>query len=192
MDFNTNTKLIDALKKEEENAYIYLLETYHGRLHSYVKGLIDDQAKAQDIVQTVFIKTWEYRKNLDARYPIKSLLYRLAYNEFISCYRKDKGVVLLEKKHIEALSEVVEELDTPVINRLVAKVKVEINNLPPKCQTIFVLSKKDGLTNKEISEYLNVSVKTVEAHITKAFEILRKKLGDEYSSFLFLLFGGFP
>ena len=76
-----------------------------------------------------------------------------------------------------------EELDPPFINQLISKVTQEIKKLPPKCQAIFVLSKKDGLTNKEISEYMEVSVKTVEAHITNAFEILREKLGEEYSSF---------
>lgn len=189
MDFETNTNLIDALRKGNESAFTHLVDLYHNRLHAYAMGLIDDHAKSQDIVQGVFIKTWEYRKKLDAKYPIKSFLYKLVYNEFINVYKKDKGVILLEQKYIETLSEVVEELDPPLVNQLISKVTQEIKNLPPKCQAIFVLSKKDGLTNKEISEYMEVSVKTVEAHITKAFEILREKLGEEYSSFLFLLFG---
>ncbi|MDT7828263.1 sigma factor-like helix-turn-helix DNA-binding protein [Pricia sp. S334] len=61
--------------------------------------------------------------------------------------------------------------------------------MPPKCREVFLLSRKEGLTNLEISEYLKVSIKTVEAHLTKAFEELRKKLGAEYRTFLFVLFG---
>ena len=67
--------------------------------------------------------------------------------------------------------------------------KQEIENLPPKCKQTFLLSKKDGLTNIEIAEYLNVSVKSVEAHITKAYSIIRKKVGDKMNGVLFLLFG---
>ncbi len=58
-------------------------------------------------------------------------------------------------------------------------VKQEIENLPPKCKQIFLLSKQDGLTNTEIAEFLNVSIKSVEAHITKAFSILRKTVGGK-------------
>ncbi len=67
-------------------------------------------------------------------------------------------------------------------------VKQEIENLPPKCKQIFLLSKQDGLTNIEIAEFLNVSIKSVEAHITKAFSILRKTVGEKVNSVLFLLF----
>ena len=64
-----------------------------------------------------------------------------------------------------------------------------LKNLPPKCREVFILSKKEGLNNMEISEYLHVSIKTVEAQITKAFGILREKLGEKYKSIFILIFG---
>ena len=64
----------------------------------------------------------------------------------------------------------------------------EIEKLPKKCKHIFLLNKKEGLTHIEISEYLNISIKTVEGHITKAFKILEEKLGDQMLSWLFLFF----
>tara|TARA_R110000868_G_scaffold1650_5_gene13373 strand:+ start:19777 stop:20037 length:261 start_codon:yes stop_codon:yes gene_type:complete len=67
-------------------------------------------------------------------------------------------------------------------------VKRAIQNLPPKCKEIFILSKHDGLTNLEIAEYKQVSVKSIEAHITKAFTILRKSIGKEMQHVLFVLF----
>lgn len=60
-----------------------------------------------------------------------------------------------------------------------------------KCKQIFILSKQDGLTNIEIAEYLNISNKSVEAHITKAFSILRKTAGEKLNGILFLLFRDF-
>ena len=68
-------------------------------------------------------------------------------------------------------------------------VKQEIENLPPKYKQTFLLSKQDGLTNIEIAEFLNVSTKSVEAHITKAFSILRKTVGEKVNTVLFMLFG---
>jgi RNA polymerase sigma-70 factor (ECF subfamily) len=66
---------------------------------------------------------------------------------------------------------------------------MEIENLPPKCKQAFVLSKQDGLTNIEIAEYLNISPKSVEGHITKAFSILRKSLDGKMKGVFLLLFG---
>lgn len=66
---------------------------------------------------------------------------------------------------------------------------MEIKQLPHKCQQIFILSKKEGLTNVEISEYLNVSKKTVEAQITKAYGLLRERLGEKYEMLLALFIG---
>ena len=97
--------------------------------------------------------------------------------------------MLLQQKYIESLGEVVEETDENIMERMITIVNTEINNLPPKCQKVFILSKKEGLTNIEISEHLNISIKTVEAQITKAFGILRERLGKKYDMLLFIFFG---
>lgn len=68
-------------------------------------------------------------------------------------------------------------------------VRKEIKNLPPKCKEVFLLSKEEGLTNIEIAEYKQISIKSVEGHITKAFSILRSAVGNKTSSILFLMFG---
>ena len=120
---------------------------------------------------------------------IKSYLYKSVYNEFIDQYHKQKSVLALEKKYIDALSAIVEQEDESSLEHLINLVKKEIENLPPKCKQTFLLSKQDGLTNMEIAEYLNVSIKSVEAHMAKAFSILSKKVGDKTKGILFLLLG---
>ena len=120
---------------------------------------------------------------------IKSYLYKSVYNEFIDQYRKNKKVLVLDKKYIDALTYIVEEEDEKSLEKLIYIVKKEIDKLPPKCKQTFLLSKEEGLTNLEIAEYLNVSIKSVEAHITKAFCTLRIALGDKTEGILFLLFG---
>ena len=79
--------------------------------------------------------------------------------------------------------------DEKSLEKLMNIVKEEIDKLPPKCKQTFLLSKEEGLTNVEIAEFLNVSIKSVEAHITKAFSILRKSIGEKVEGILFLLFG---
>lgn len=181
--------LIAALKKGDTNAYNFLVNTYHKKLCVYAFSLTNDNDLAEDIVQNVFMNIWKSKRKLKEDFVVKSYVYKSVYNEFIDQYRKNKAVLSLEKKHIEALTYIVEEEDEKSIERLVAIVKNEIENLPPKCKEIFLLSKEEGLTNIEIAEYLNVSIKSVEAHITKAFATLRSSIGDKIEGILFLLFG---
>jgi RNA polymerase sigma-70 factor (ECF subfamily) len=189
MNFSDNSILMENLINGNEKAYMFLLDTYHKRLHAYAMTLVNDQALSQDIVQNVFLKTWKSRKKLDKQFSIQSFLYKAIYNEFINSYQKNKAMMLLQQKYVESLNEVVENLDGNRIEQMISLVNKEIQNLPPKCQKVFIMSKKEGLTNIEISEYLNVSIKTVEAQITKAFGILRQKLGEKYEMILLIVFG---
>lgn len=189
MDFTNNELLIKLLKKGEEKAYLYLLKTYHRRLHAYALSLVGDHAVAQDIVQNVFFKTWNFRHKLNENHSIHSFLFKSVYNEFINDYQKNRAMMLLQKKYVESLGEVMDESPKEAMEEMIAMVDKQIGDLPPKCQQVFILSKKEGLTNQEISEHLCVSVKAVEGQITKAFRILKEKLGEKYKSvFMFLHF----
>jgi len=186
--FKTDIDLIYALRKGESDGYTFLVNNYHHRLCVYAFSLTQDHDLSEDIVQNVFINFWKNRGRLRDDIIIKSYLYRSVYNEFIDQYRKQKLVLPLEKKHIDYLTDIVQNEDENSLDKLIKIVKQEIENLPPKCKQALILSKQDGLSNIEIAEYLNVSIKSVEAHITKAFSILRKKVGDKTHGIMFLLF----
>lgn len=188
MEKEENKKLIEKLISGEEKAYMILLDKYHRQLNAYAVTLTHEQSLAQDIVQNVFLKTWKSRKKLNPEFSIRNFLYKCVYNEFLNSYQKNKTVVLLNKKYIEYSHEVAVEMDDNMMAKMIEIVNKEIKELPPKCQKVFILSKKEGLTNSEIAEYLNVSIKTVEAQITKAFKILKNELGDKYKTILIIIF----
>jgi len=187
MNFSSNTILVDSLKKGQEEAYMFLLDTYHRRLHAYALSLIDDYSIADDIVQNVFIVVWEKRKRLKHIASLKKFLYKSVYNEFIDLYRKDVATTALEKKYIEEMDLYHEKTSEKEFNELVNLIKQEIESLPPKCKETFLLSRMEGLSYVEISNYLKVSIKTVETHMSKAFRILREKIGKNNSTILFIL-----
>jgi RNA polymerase sigma-70 factor (family 1) len=187
-DYDDNATLIESLSKGDESAYAYLINTYHHKLCVYANSLVKNIYSAEDIVQNVFIKVWEQRTRLKTDHALKSFLYKLVYNEFIDLYRKNQSLFSLEKSYYDALNAVIQEEDSESFQRVLNVVNKEIQNLPPKCKEVFILSKKEGLTNIEIAEHLDVSIKTVEAQITKAFSILRSSLDEKIKSFLFLFF----
>lgn len=186
--FSDEHFLITSLKNGDAKAYTYLVDVYHHKLCIYASGLTRNDDVAEDIVQNVFIRVWKKRHQLKDHFSLQGFLYKSVYNEFIDFYRKQKKVIPLEKKYIDEISIIIED-DENSLEKLINLMKFEIQKLPPKCKQTFLLSKQDGLTNIEISEHLNVSIKSVEAHITKAFSILRKSLGEKMNGVLFLLFG---
>ncbi|MEN0048638.1 MAG: RNA polymerase sigma-70 factor [Bacteroidota bacterium] len=171
-----NKVLINRLKNGEESAYMHLVDQYYRRLYAYALTLINEHAAAQDIVQNVFTKTWQFRKKLDDRHSLQNFLFKSVYNEFVNAYKKNEANKNLYQKYYEVLQREVQEPDEQYHKGLVDLVVQEAEKLPPKCKKVFFLSKREGLTNAEISEYLDISIKAVEAQITKAFSALRKKL----------------
>lgn len=187
--YKDNDILIECLKKGDENAYVYLIEMYHHKLCVYANSLVKNIYNAEDIVQNVFLRTWEQSSRLKPDHSIKSFLYKSVYNEFIDQYRKKQSLIKLEKTYFDALNEIIHDDNSESLDKIITVVKKEIQNLPPKCKEVFILSKQEGLTNIEIAEHLNISIKTVEAQITKAFSILRSTMKDKVKVFLLLLFG---
>lgn len=186
--YSDNIQLIEALKTGDPKAYTFLVNTYHHKLCVYAYSFTHDHNLSEDIVQNVFMRIWNKRENLKDDFVITSFLYKCVYNEFIDQYRSQKSVYPLEKKYINAVNDIIENEDEHSLDRIIKLVKREVQNLPPKCKEIFLLSKEEGLTNIEIAEYKNVSIKSVEAHITKAFSILRDSLGEKSNIYLFLMF----
>ncbi|WP_242202738.1 RNA polymerase sigma factor [Aestuariivivens insulae] len=174
--FKDHNSFIECLKDGDKEAYNYLVDIYYKKLFVYALSLTNDHTMTQDIVQNVFLRTWEYRKKLRSDFSLNGFLYKSVYNEFINQYHRNQFVSILEKFQAEALKEEAENVDQDFFKKKIELITKEIENLPPKCKRVFMLSKKDGLTNIEIAEYLNTSIKSVEAHITKAYSLIRGKL----------------
>ena len=188
IDFSNDRILKDELEKGNHKALVFLMDTYYQLLCLYVHSLSNDYELSQDIVQNVFIKIWEERHKTRQIKSIKNYLYKCVYNRFSNEWRKDKRMLTIEEKHLEILDEIIEKDNENVIQKQIELVRLEIQRLPPKCKETFLLSKQEGLTNIEIANFMNVSTRTVEAQIYKAFRILREKLGGKVKPLLFLLF----
>ncbi|MCK0132140.1 RNA polymerase sigma-70 factor [Flavobacteriaceae bacterium F08102] len=188
-DYSVNDPtFLKAIKNGDEEAFTFLVREYNEKLFAYAMSLINDKAMAEDLVQNVFLKTFERRKQLKITKSLLNFLYKSIYNEFINQYRKNKALVALEKRYVETLDEIIDETDTESTERLIGVMRKEIEKLPKKCKRIFLLSKEEGLTNIEIAEYLELSVKTVEAQIAKAFSRLRKKMNKRLLNILLFFY----
>ena len=173
-------KLVELLKRGDEEAFSKLVNTYSRRLFAYAVSLSGDYSLAKDIVQEVLLKTFEHRKKLNPDFSIEGFLYRSTYNQFINTYHKNISLLKLHDEYVKYLNQSIEENNYQDYDKMINIMNKAIEKLPKKCKEIFLLSKKEGYTNMEISEILSISIKTVESQITIAFKKIKKHT-DSYS-----------
>jgi len=153
-----------------------IIEMYYNDTYLFARNLTRNEDLAKDLVQDVFLKLWKKRKKLKKHTAIKGWLFTSVRNVYIDNLRKyKKEVYLFEIMHAELVSEIVQDKEGDLERKIII-MKKGIEQLPKKCHKVFILSKREGLTNNEIAKYLSISVKTVEGHITNAIKILRKKI----------------
>lgn len=158
--------------KEFENNFKHL----YLPLGMYAMRFVDDADDAEDIVEEAFIKAWQIVATGDTIANFKAFMYRATRNSCISFLRQKK-----ENARIEEIPEISEEtIDTSETD---AKIWIAIDNLPDKCREIFLMSKRDGMSNEEIAEELGLSINTVKSQMTKAFSRLRNTLSPGHKPF---------
>ena len=155
-------------------------ETFFRRLYlplgMYALRLVDDADIAEDLEQDAFMKAWLYVGSGNDVGNFTSFMYRTLRNECLK-YLRDRHETLGEDS-IPEISE--DDIDTSLRD---ARIWKAIDGLPEKCREIFLMSKRDGLTNEEIAEELGISIKTVKNQMTKAFSRLREALSDGHKPF---------
>lgn len=165
------------LKKGDKRAFEYFFTTYYQKLLKVTNYYLDDLDEAEEIVQEVFYRVWYYRENIDPALSFKNYIITIAKRLIFNKAKKKVHQVTYEKYfklHYQAYHNSLEEyLD---FQQLDDQINLRIAELPPKRREIFVLSRQQGLSHKEIAEKLNISTNTVESQITKAVKFLKQTL----------------
>lgn len=175
--FNSNDQWVRQIRNGNNKAFEKLFRRYCDDLHRFIWGYVKQEDIAEELVQDVFVKIWEERESLDPSKSIKSLLYRIGRNLAIDFLRHRKIVNewKLEKKALQKYSTNPMLLDEKLSKKMVLQdVKAAIEDLPERRRLIFVLSRYNHLTYKEIACLLDISVNTVETQISRALKKLRK------------------
>lgn len=178
MEVRSDNEYVERLKSDDFSAFDALFHKYSEMLYAFALSITRDRFAAEDITQLVFLKVWEKRALIKEHLSFKSFLFSVAYNETISFLRKEKSEKRRINEYVHNSISLTNETELfvefknieGIANRL-------IEEMPEKRKKIFRLSREQGYSNKEISEKLNISVKTVENQMTLALKSLREKLG---------------
>ena len=147
---------------------------------------LHDLDEAKGLVHEVFIAVWEKMDTLPEDVQYRSYLYTSVRNRCLNHIRDKKKTVLLENVPEQRLPR---ENNTAVeTEELEREIDLVVNSLPQKCRQVFELSRFEGLKYSQIAEKMGISVKTVEAQMSKALNVLKDHL-SEFLSLLFFMFG---
>jgi len=154
-----------------------IFRTHHKMLCKVAYAIVKDKSAAEDIVQDVFFTIWKKREELMIDSNLKGYLYRAVSNSclnYLQSYHK-RNVKSYEEFHEQALGSLSIH-DTMDYDRLSAAIERAIDNLPPRCKVIFVMSRMEGLKHQQIADAMEVSIKTVENQMGIALSKLREEL----------------
>lgn len=169
--------LLEALKRGNEDAFELLFKKYSGRLYYVAFKYLNDREETLEIVQEVFYKVWLNHQNIRPELPFIPYLSRIAKNLIINQSKRklveNAYIINLETSNSFGSGQTENQVIFSEVSSLVEKL---LNEFPDKRKEIFILSRKKGLSNKEIALKLNISESTVENHINSALKYLRTKL----------------
>lgn len=182
----SDEELFNLLKKDNGFALDELFNRYWEKLFKSADKLLFDEDAAKDVVQNVFVKLWENRNSVMVSNLYAYLLQATKY-QVVSYLRKGKFTAQHEDE-LESLGSVNNTEQTINFNELNHVIIESLEQIPGRCREIFYLSRFEYLSNKEIADRLDISIRTVETQISKALKYIRETLETTWIVFLLFLF----
>lgn len=171
--------LFKQFKNNDKNAIDRLYKTYSRKLYNFAFAYLKTEEDALDVVQDVFINVWNKRDCLNDDTNLEAYLFTITKNSVISIFRKKiTEKEYLDYLHYKAVQQYSINDEQYDYQHLSNRIKELTEQLPAQRKIVFKLSKEKGLSNRAIAEELNISVKTVEDHMTKARHFMKSQLTE--------------
>lgn len=168
--------IVTAIKEGNEKAFSDVYNTSKDKLYFWLLKKTGSSYLAQELLQQTFCKLWLSRSALNEDLEVDIQLFRIARSLMIDELRRQIRL----KENLSLLPQLEESDDTTwqayAVRELTSKLDISLQQMSPVSRDVFLLSRKHGLTYQQISEKLSISVKTVEYHISKVLNELRKTL----------------
>ena len=171
--------LLQSLKRGNEKSFRRAYLKYHKQLYGTALKYLRNKAPAEDAVHDIFVKLWNNRKKLDTAGSLRGFLFTALKNHVLNIISQQKRKL---KKDIELSYE--KKINNQTAENVIVLSEYRdvyqsaIERLPTKRREIFELRVKEGLTNREIAEYLELSIHTVKSQYYKASKFVRFYVGE--------------
>lgn len=172
-------QILERIRKGDLDAYETVFKAYYQSLCLFAIRYLKRTDLAEEIVQDIFVNIWEKRVSLNLEISLKSYLYRAVHNNSLKYLQHQKVVDKHAKRILDRNEDYyAEPSENLQVIEITKRLEQAFAQMSAKSREIFEMSRNDGLKYAEIAEKLDISVKTVEAHMGNALKILREYLKD--------------
>ncbi|SFH51751.1 RNA polymerase sigma factor [Pedobacter insulae] len=170
--------LASCIRKGDRIAFTEIYDRYWTVLYLHARKMLRNDQEAEDIVQELFTQLWKKAAEINYTVKLSSYLYRSVRNRILDHITHQKVVQDYQRSLVEFLGSRASSPDELLVEKELAfLIEQEIQALPEKMREVFVLSRKQHLSYKEIGDQLGISEHTVRNQVSNALSILRTKLG---------------
>lgn len=170
--------LLKLIQSKDEHAFKYLFDLHFVPLCQFAHLYLNSTQEVEDLVLDVYTYLWEHSNEISLTLSLKSYLFQTVRNRSLNSLRNKRTMLSLDEAGDIINDEVASTLEMEELSFLIQEA---ICALPDKCQQVFRLSRERNKTNQEIADELGLSVKTVEAQITKALKRIKSFLDGKYA-----------
>ncbi|MBL0940211.1 MAG: RNA polymerase sigma-70 factor [Gemmatimonadaceae bacterium] len=175
--------LVAQLRAGNVEAFRKLFFDVHAPLCAFVERIVGDDARAQELVQDLFLELWQRRESLSLSGSVRAYLYATARNRALNVRRRDQVERAWEDD--ESLDDVRALHEPPArADQLLEQAERHealtsaMNGLPERCRTAMQLRWQEGLSYAEVAQVLGIGVKAVEKQLARGIRLLRDALGN--------------
>jgi RNA polymerase sigma-70 factor (ECF subfamily) len=180
VNINSDIELIISLRRGDVTAFDTFYKKYSPSLYAFGLKLLKSEAETEDLVQSVFMTLWEKRKSLDTELSIKSFIFTIAYNDICKLFRRRKYLKEFIEETVNFQSESIVNIEKRIEYKLLLeKIYLIINKLPDRQKEIFLKSREEGKTSKEIASELGLSPGTIDNYISSGLKFIHSQLIKE-------------
>jgi RNA polymerase sigma-70 factor, ECF subfamily len=169
--------LTEEIKNGNIAAFEKVFREFYAPLTLYVAGILKDKDVAEEIVQDFFYNFWKNRGQIDVHSSLKSYLFQSVRNRALKYIRHENVKQKYAAMVLDSSASLSSEMSVYELKELESRINQVLDKLPPLCSQIFRMSRFEGLKYKEIAEKLSISIKTVEANMSRALTEFRQHLG---------------
>jgi len=174
----TDARLLAQVRDSDDEAFRILFERYHGILFRHVLFLTREADTAHEIVQETFVRIWDHRWGIDPGGAFAAYAFRISDNLVRDNARRNKRRERLDALVASSGPDATYDPDIALEQELLEeRLRKAVEGLPERCRSVFLLSRIEGKSNREIAGLLGTSVRTVEHQVSHALSVLRRALG---------------
>lgn len=186
-EVNADSKLWEQICANNEKTFGTVFDKYFHLLSRFSYSFLKDVEASEDVVSDVFVKLWLNRHRIKLRNGLKPYLYLAVRNTALNYIRDASTSFSLESVDEKELVTNVSADSAIIHNETLFEFQELLSALSPQQSTILKMHKLEGLSQKEISEKLSISLKTVQNHTSLAMKFIAEKMASTQYDFCILL-----